>query len=579
MAQEAKVNINIASLFTGKKAFKEADTATAKLTKSVKNLAAAFGVAFAARSIINFAKSSVKASLEAAAQQDRLARLLEVTNDASAAQIAILTRQSKALEKLGVVSATSITQVQSQLATFDLQILTINKLTPAILDYVTAEKGASATTADFKAMTNGLAQALNGNFASLTRTGFVLDDVTKELISTGTESERAAAIVKVLDSTYKGFNRSLRDTPAGQFIVLANAAERAKVIIGDGLTVAVKQAFGGGDVEKAADNMESLAFWVSATIQGLGILIGGAAKLVINTEKLTPGAQVEKAKAAKLGNTPFDPMAMKVQDLTPTFMALVKAQQKADLLYRRKVIKLEKEALTLEKKKTAELKARAKLEKANRALDMAGTIFDLDKIQLYAALQSKITDEDRDKLNLKLLLLNAENQTGAALSKSAQEATILSQKILMQNGLVMTYDGLIKNLAKAKNPFEGFDEYTKGVLESIRRIQLALDNLQMPVMGTFDITGPFNKRGGIGTTPYGPMALPPDTNLSSDPNDFQFIKDKNAFQQAMILNETTVNVNASYIANPQEIQDVVQNAIQNANRAGNSTNYAGQLGF
>ena len=149
----------------------------------------------------------------------------------------------------------------------------------------------------------------------------------------------------------------------------------------------------------------------------------------------------------------------------------------------------------------------------------------------------------------------------------------------MQNGLVMTYDGLIKNLAKAKNPFEGFDEYTKGVLESIRQIQLALDNLQMPAMGTFDITGPFNKRGGIGTTPYGPMALPPDTNLSSDPNDFQFIKDKNAFQQAMILNETTVNVNASYIANPQEIQDVVQNAIQNANRAGNSTNYAGQLGF
>jgi hypothetical protein len=51
----------------------------------------------------------------------------------------------------------------------------------------------------------------------LLKTGFVLDDVTKELISTGTEAQRAAAIVKVLDSTYKGFNRSLRDTPAGQF--------------------------------------------------------------------------------------------------------------------------------------------------------------------------------------------------------------------------------------------------------------------------------------------------------------------------------------------------------------------------
>jgi hypothetical protein len=50
-----------------------------------------------------------------------------------------------------------------------------------------------------------LAQALNGNFASLTRVGFVLDKVTKKTIASGSESERAAAIVKVLESTYKGF--------------------------------------------------------------------------------------------------------------------------------------------------------------------------------------------------------------------------------------------------------------------------------------------------------------------------------------------------------------------------------------
>jgi hypothetical protein len=208
--------IGIGAEYKGRGAFKQAETATEKLTKSVRNLAGAFGVAFGTRAVVNFAKVSLKAFQESEAQQQRLARLLEVTNDASKEQIAVLTRQADALERLGVVSAGSISQVQSQLATFDLQILTINKLTPAILDYVTAEKGAAATADDFKAATNGLAQALNGNFASLTKTGFVLDDVTKELISTGTEAQRAAAIVKVLDSTYKGFNKSLRDTPAGQ---------------------------------------------------------------------------------------------------------------------------------------------------------------------------------------------------------------------------------------------------------------------------------------------------------------------------------------------------------------------------
>jgi hypothetical protein len=77
-------------------------------------------------------------------------------------------------------------------------------------------------------MTNGLAQALNGNFASLTKTGFVLDEVTKDLIKNGTEAERAAALVEVLDSTYKGFNASLRKTTSGQLIALTNAAQDAQ---------------------------------------------------------------------------------------------------------------------------------------------------------------------------------------------------------------------------------------------------------------------------------------------------------------------------------------------------------------
>jgi len=88
------------------------------------------------------------------------------------------------------------------------------------LDYVTAEKGATASSEDYKQMTNGLAQALNGNFAALTRVGFVLDEDTKKKISNGSESERAAAIVEVLNSTYEDFNKTLLNTPEGRMIKL-----------------------------------------------------------------------------------------------------------------------------------------------------------------------------------------------------------------------------------------------------------------------------------------------------------------------------------------------------------------------
>ena len=178
----------------------------------------------------------VRESMEAQAVQHRLAQLLRTTGGATEDQIEILLKQAAALEKVGVVSKENVMVVQSQLATFDLQASTIAKLTPAILDYVTAEKGATASADDFRSMTNGLAQALNGQFGSLTRAGFVIDDNTKKMISNGTEAERAAGIVQVLGSTYDGFNESLRQTPEGRLIALQLEFASLREELGTALT-------------------------------------------------------------------------------------------------------------------------------------------------------------------------------------------------------------------------------------------------------------------------------------------------------------------------------------------------------
>ena len=162
----------------------------------------------------------VRGAIDAESSQARLKKLLTNTAGATKSEIDLLIKQASALEKVGVASKNNIITTMSQLATFDLTGSTISKLTPAILDYVLAEKGAAATSDDFKSMTNGLAQALNGQFGSLSRIGFVLDEETKKKIKSGTESERAAALVQVLNSTYKDFNKSLLDTPAGQLEAL-----------------------------------------------------------------------------------------------------------------------------------------------------------------------------------------------------------------------------------------------------------------------------------------------------------------------------------------------------------------------
>jgi hypothetical protein len=449
--------IGIGAEYKGRGAFKQAETATQKLTKSVRNLAGAFGIAFGTRAVVNFAKVSLKAFQESEAQQQRLARLLEVTNDASEAQIAILTRQADALEKLGVVSAGSISQVQSQLATFDLQILTINKLTPAILDYVTAEKGAAATADDFKAATNGLAQALNGNFASLTKTGFVLDDVTKELISTGTEAQRAAAIVKVLDSTYKGFNRSLRDTPAGQFQILANAADNAKVIIGEGLTEAITQAFGGGDIDKAAEGLRLAASFAADLV----VSIGNVAKISGFALIGQLASSFKNRDAAKGLGAPFDPMAMKAPSLTPEFMSLLKAQQKADALS----LKRQKERTVELKKQTKEQKAQAALAKANAVLDQAEKVFNMDLIQNTAALMGKVTADETLRLKLQQAILLGNAGAAGNLAQELLASQIAAMKL------------------SSTNPLGGFSDALKAALDGVRSLRDELAKLGAPKVG------------------------------------------------------------------------------------------------
>lgn len=167
-----------------------------------------------------------KNAIEADAQATfRLSKLLKVTINATDEQTKALLDQADALEKTTVAGKDMILTTQSQLATFNLQADTIQQLTPAILDYVIAEKGAGASADDFRQMTNGLAQALNGNFASLTKSGFVLDAHTKELIKNGTEAERATALAQVLGSTYAGFAEGATQTAIGKQIMLNKALE------------------------------------------------------------------------------------------------------------------------------------------------------------------------------------------------------------------------------------------------------------------------------------------------------------------------------------------------------------------
>jgi hypothetical protein len=403
----ANVVIDIAAEFTGNKAFKQAESSTEKLTKNVKKLAQAVGLGFGTAQVLAFGKASVKAALEAQAQQERLANLVKVTVGATESQIQALNDQAEALQAIGVVNKENITQTQSQLATFNLQIDTIKTLTPAILDYVTAEKGAAASADQFKQMTNGLAQALNGNFASLTKVGFVLDEQTKKTIKSGTETERAAALVKVLDSTYKDFNKNLANTPTGQMQKLANAADDAKQIIGEGLIDALVGLGEDKSVQNLATSMQNFATQTANVIRGIGKLIE---KIQALDDKLPDWLKFD------IGMVPIVGAWWNIASAAGQLADIQKASDNQHLQSLQQQYKITNKIANTTKKLTADelKKLKAKrlqnaIDKANLALNKGEEIFDMDKIQIAAALTNQA--EQLGKATSQAQILQIANDT------------------------------------------------------------------------------------------------------------------------------------------------------------------------
>jgi hypothetical protein len=439
----------------------KADKSVNNLQKSTVKLGQALGVALSTAAIVAYGKSAVRAFANAEAQQERLVRLLKVGVGATDLQIESLNKQAKALENVGVVGAGTVTQVQSQLATFNLQASTIAALTPAILDYVTAEKGAAATTEEFKSATNGLAQALNGNFTSLTRVGFVIDQTTRDLIKNGTEAQRAAAIVQVLDSTYKGFNASLRDTAAGGLQLLSNAADTAKEAIGESLVAAFARVSGGSEASDAVETIESITKGIQTLISVTGAAVGGLVSLYKALDFITSLGGLTGADGLlvqRFGRQPSVPSTNR--SASPAGTALRMRQEREQKALADAAARREKERLALLKKQELSQKKLTAEQKKQAALKKAGTVFDLDQIQLVAALQGKLSDAEKDRVMAQLALL----------SGNVKVATELTQKILMAQDASGNLARFLAALPNARNPFEYLEAYLDKLAQKAAKV-------------------------------------------------------------------------------------------------------------
>jgi hypothetical protein len=446
MAQDVNLAVRIATVLDAA-GLNKADKSVKGFEKSLKSLGKTLGITLSATAVVAFGKKAAQAFIQDQKEAQRL---------------------TTAVKNLGLeLSAPAITQYIDSLS--KASGVTDSQLRPAFQALLT-------TTGSVTASQKALAQAIDVSAGS----GVALETVAQDLANAYvgqtrglrkynlglTQAELKAAkfedISKKLNAQFSGANAAYLDTYAGKLQMLGTAAGEAQEAIGASVIELAMAVTGASDVEQLIGKIASATDFAVARldnfIEGWKIL-----KTIINSslgefKKNIQAVQVEEfnrrmardyMKPWEGTNLPMSPQAL--------------AQQKAAEAAARKRAQALAKVTT---KNTAELKKQ-------NALKKAGTVFDLEQIQLIAALRGKLSDEDRKRIEAQLALLNNNDALAQKLTREilmAQDAT---------GGLYRYF--LSIGDAKIKNPFAFLDEW-------IMEFQSKLNNLKFPTMPTATAT-------------------------------------------------------------------------------------------
>jgi hypothetical protein len=280
MAIDPSVVINSAAQWTGSKSFKQADSATEKLTRNVKNLGRTLGVTLSVGAILAFGKASVKAAAEDEKAQKQLALALKnvgLGRDAAASEAFIQKLQSE----FGIVDDQLRPAYQS-LAIATKSTAESQKLMNIALDV------AAANSLDVGQVTSALSKAYLGNNTALTKLGI---GISKADLKAGNFND----IMEKLAKTFKGAATQSANTFSGKLARLTVSIENAKETIGKGLIDSFMILTDSAGIEElqvkietfatsASENMKKLAGFIKENSTEIKIFLGIMTATFVSTK-------------------------------------------------------------------------------------------------------------------------------------------------------------------------------------------------------------------------------------------------------------------------------------------------------
>jgi hypothetical protein len=450
-----------------KKGFQDAEKATNSLEKKFKSLAKTVVAVFSVREVVQFGKAAVKAFEEDEVAARRFESALKGVNLGFATPE--IENYLENLEKFTAITKGQLRPAFQTLASTTRSVAMSQDILNTAIDV------SAGTGVELQTVVNDLSKSFLGNNASLSK--YELGLSKSEL-----KAKSFNEIQELLNNQFSGQRAAFLDTYAGKVSLLEASYERMQTTIGSGLVDAFTLLSGENGIAGATDSMQRFGVVAADVIRGVGVAISEVQSRIpffnsfLDPTKFSGLLQfvdILRQTGEASGPLFFPGGGIGKPGVDKQLAAIEEA-----------AIKREKE---LERLRLKQLKEQAKLNRLKQIslmLIQKESRFDLNRIQLAAALQGKLTDEERKRVEELMLI---EDIKQAIAEKDVDKA----EKLLDELNKVRTEtEALAETLLdlEAGNPFSKWPEYfesakknLKDLYDTLAKQQMALNELMTSI--------------------------------------------------------------------------------------------------
>jgi hypothetical protein len=417
----------------------KADKGVKKLESTVKSLGRTLGLTLGAAAMTAYGKAAVKAFASDEAAARRLAGAVD--------NLGLSFSQAKVTDFIAQLEQSAAIADDVLRPAFQSLLTTTGSLTKSQELLNNAIQISRASGIDLATVATDLGKGYVGITRGLVKynTGLTRAEITTKSFN---------EILGVMLARSAGAAQDYLTTTSYKMEVLTVAAGNAQETIGMGLVDAFAKLGGGSSASDAAKTINDIAKGINAVTNAAATAVGAVVKLYKGLDYLTSfggrtganGSIAQYADSVENRLRQFDNPRSK----SPAGTAQRTAQQRQA---EATAAKRAKELAALQTKQVKSQKALTEEQKKQNALKKAGTIFDLEQIQLIAALQGNLSKEEKTRLEAQLALLNNNEQVASSLTK----------QILMSQDATGQLYKLWLTLPDARNPFK----YLEGYLETL----------------------------------------------------------------------------------------------------------------